>query len=118
MQRKATKNTRGRNSLETAYQAWLKEQPCAFCGAPGPSIVDHCEGSTFRHNKQLIGHIFCVSKCPDCDQVKTLGSHAAHVKRFGKTHSEAWQIQSIKFEQETGKQIPYELTAAIADWRR
>jgi hypothetical protein len=104
MQRKPTKNTRGRNAIEKAYQGWLKEQPCAYCGAPGPSIVDHARGATFKHNKTLVGHAFCTSKCQTCDDYKTHGSHNKHFEMTGKTESDAWWEQYPKYIDHMGGQ--------------
>jgi len=44
MKRKATKNTRGPNSHEKDFQAWLKEQPCCLSGQNDVQ-VHHCAGS-------------------------------------------------------------------------
>jgi len=86
MQRKPSKNRNGRgpNSAEKAFQGWLKEQPCTWCGCDGPSIVDHCRGATFGHNKVHIGHWFCIPQCVECDTKKTV-----HGKRQG-NESEKW----------------------------
>lgn len=59
MQRKSSKNTRGPNKAEKDFQAWLKEQPCSVTGDHGVQ-VHHCKGATFKHNKVLIGHWFCL----------------------------------------------------------
>jgi hypothetical protein len=74
MNRKPSKNRNGRgpNSAEKAFQGWLKNQPCVWCGNEGPSIVDHCKGSTFGHNKVHIGHWFCIPQCVECDTKKTV----------------------------------------------
>ena len=118
MQRKATKNTRGRNAAEEHYQNWAKEQRCAFCGMPGPSINDHAEGATFRHNKVLIGHFYVVSKCQICDDAKTFGNYHDHLKQCGITHSDAWLEQAARYEQETGREIPPEVKASIGSLNR
>jgi len=118
MQRKPTKNTRGPNALEKEYQGWLKEQPCAYCGQEGPSIVDHAEGSCFKHLKTLIGHAFCTSKCQKCDDIKTFGSHKLHYGQTGITHSEAWAVQTRTWFLETEKLFSSEIHWAIEDWNR
>ena len=118
MQRKATKNTRGPNAIEKAYHAWLKGQPCAYCNIPGPSIVDHARGATFKHNKVLIGHAFCTSKCEKCDSYKTQGSHKRHLEMTGKTESQAWIYQVIIFEIQTGKFFDFDIHRAIYDWAK
>ncbi len=112
MRRKPTKNTRGPNAEEKRYQAWLKEQPCAYCGAPGPCIVDHARGATFKHNKVLIGHWFCTSRCLECDTKKTI-----HGDRID-NESSVWIFQHSEYSSETGNPAPYEVEAAILDWNR
>jgi len=79
MQRKATKQTRGPNAQEKRFQSWLKERPCGYCDRSGPSIIDHARGSTFKHQKTLIGHIFCTLRCERCDfQKTTQGRRVVH----------------------------------------
>lgn len=117
MQRKATKNTRGPNHQERKFQGWLKEQPCCVCNKPGPSIVDHCQGSTFKHNKMLIGHWFCIPLCPQCDAVHTLGSEKAFREKFG-LQSEFWRQVENEYTEQTGERAPPEVYAAIIDWGR
>ncbi len=116
MQRKATKNTRGPNAIEKAFQGWLKEQPCAYCGKPGPSIVDHARGATFRHNKELVGHAFCTSKCEQCDSYKTNGSHNKHFEMTGKVESIAWYDQASEWWHRTGNRFDDECIAAMSDF--
>lgn len=112
MQRKPTKNTRGPNSAERLFHGWLKEQPCVWRDNPGTSIVDHCEGATFKHNKVLIGHRFCISQCVTCDTEKTI-----HGKRLG-SQSEKWLKLNDDYEDESGIETPREVWAAIQDWRK
>lgn len=59
MMRKSTKGTRGPNKSEKDFQAWLKRQTCCVTGEYGVQ-VHHCKGATFKHNKTLIGHWFCI----------------------------------------------------------
>lgn len=67
MQRLITETgTRGANALEKEWQGWLKLRPCAACHSRGPVDVHHCVGSTYSHNKQLIGHWFCLPLCRRC----------------------------------------------------
>ena len=110
MQRKATKNTRGPNSQERLFQGWLKEQPCAWCGNDGPSIVDHCKGATFKHNKVLIGHWFCLPACVECDTKKTI-----HGKRLG-NEAERWQEINEEYFVDTSDCAPCEGEWSIFDW--
>ena len=106
MQRKATKNTRGPNAAEKRFQGWLKEQPCIWCNAEGPSIVDHCRGATFKHNKTLIGHWFCLPQCVECDTKKTI-----HGKRNGNEAFWWWQVFS-----QYQVDCPLDVIEAIQDW--
>lgn len=117
MQRKATKQSRGPNAKERAFQAWLKWQPCSFCHAPAPSIVDHCKGSAFKINKLMIGHMYVNSKCQDCDNVVTHGARQSLFVRHGErfTDSDATLEQMNSYEEETGVSFSDEEKAAIAD---
>ena len=87
MQRKPTQNTRGPNAEEKRFQHWVKERgQCAACKrffGYGNVILHHCEGSTFRHNKVLVGHMFVIGLCAQCDSVITAGSRKAFRLRFG-----------------------------------
>ncbi len=114
MQRKPTKNTRGPNAEEKQFQGWLKEHSRVTCGIEGPSIVDHSRGATFKHNKILCGHWFCLPYCVRHDAVKTQGSHRAHFNEFGVTQSELW----LKLVTEAPIQPPEDVYNAIKDWGR
>ena len=110
MQRKATKNTRGPNADEKRFQGWLKTHHCAWCGNEGPSIVDHARGATFKHNKTLVGHWFCLSACAICDEEKTIRG-----KRLG-DESFAWGRLHQDYFNEMGKSAPIDVERAIGDW--
>ncbi len=116
MRRKKSNNRNGRlaNTKEKRYQGWLKEQPCVWCGNEGPSIVDHCRGQTFGHNKVHVGHAFCVSACTVCDTQKTI-----HGKRLG-NEAKTWAKQINKFEVElmVASFFPDEVCLAIESWGR
>jgi hypothetical protein len=114
MQRKPSKNRNGRgpNASEKAFQGWLKDQPCVWCGNEGPSIVDHCKGSTFGHNKVHIGHWFCIPQCVECDTQKTI-----HGKRQG-NESEAWQDKACKYMLSEPGNVPNDVFFAIKDWNK
>ena len=118
MIRKPSKNTPGPTVDEKGFMSWTKEQPCCICGAPGPSIVDHMYGSTFRHNKVLIGMWALLPYCQEHDAVKTQGSHRAHLKEFGKSQAEIWGEVHQQFEMETKRMVPFHVVAAIMDWGR
>jgi len=111
MQRPNSKNTRQANAEERRFHGWLKEHDCHWCKRSGPSIVDHARGSTFKHNKVLIGHWFCIPTCVECDTQKTI-----HGKRLG-NESWAWinLINEYGFIQ---KDIPMEVYCAIQEFNR
>ena len=50
---------------------------------PGPSIVDHVFGATYKHLKTLIGMWCLLPLCPECDEVHTNGSIRAFTNKFG-----------------------------------
>ena len=110
MQRKATKNTRGPNAAEKRFQGWLKHHGCVWCDAMPLSIVDHCRGATFKHNKTLVGHWFCLPQCLSCDTQKT-----THGKRQG-NEAEAWLEVERHYFAATAQHAPSEVIAAIQDW--
>lgn len=117
MQKKASSNSKSRlaNSSERAFQSWVKEQPCVFCGQSGPGIVDHSEGSTFSNQKILVGHWFVVASCLECDIHKTLGSHRRQFDITGIKHSEACIGLLDRYP---GTPPPMEVYEAIKAWRR
>jgi hypothetical protein len=124
MQRKATKNTRAANAHEKRYHAWVKEQSCCTCGNHGPSIVHHCEGATFKHNKVLVGHWFCIPLCLECDEVITKGSRRKFVEIFA-PQSALWSsviskyIESIMPNIDLWKHLcPAEVIDSIESWGR
>jgi len=112
VQRKATKQTRGPNAAEKRFQGWLKEHSCVWCGNPGPGIVDHAKGATFRHNKTLIGHWFCLPVCYECDQKKTIGG-----KRQG-NEAQAWLDLEFEYQMKGLGEAPCEVRLAIGDWNK
>jgi hypothetical protein len=115
MQRKrGPKSTRAPNALEKRLASWIKQQPCCICHRPGPSIVDHMYGSCHKHNKVLIGMLALLPYCPECDKVKTHGSHRAHFEAFGKTQAEVWleQLERLPF------MMPPEVVESVKDWGR
>jgi len=114
MRRKPTKNTRGPNAAEQRFQGWLKEHACVWCNNPGPSIVDHCRGATFKHNKVLVGHWFCIPQCVECDTQKTI-----HGKRLG-NETDAWLDLIYDYEHcYIQKDVcPQEVIDSIGDWNK
>ena len=117
MQRKPTKNTRGPNAEEKRFQAWLKEQPCCVTGKPGPSIVHHCEGATFKHNKVLVGHWFCIPLSQEVDDIINHGSRREFREKYN-SQSYFWVLVAIDYAAETGITPPEEVCNAITDWGR
>jgi len=108
MQRKPTKNTRGPNADEKAFQSYIKEHFCIWCGNDGPSIVDHVKGATFKHNKTLIGHWFVLPNCQSCDYKKTVEG-----KKLG-DYTKAWEMVVRHYPDPM--KIPVAVEAAIGDW--
>lgn len=117
MQRKPTRQSRGPNAKEKAFQAWLKFEPCSFCFAPGPSILDHCKGSSFKVNKLMLGHIFINPKCQECDNVVTHGARQSLFVRDGErfTDSDATLEQMDEYAKIKGITFSDEERSAIAD---
>lgn len=118
MQRKATKNTRGPNAEEKRFHQWIKEwQFCIACNEPAPTILHHCEGACFRHNKVLVGHWFVIGLCQQCDDVITHGSRKRFRLQFG-PQSELWWETHQEHAKQTGIMPPFEVAHAIMDWGR
>ncbi len=110
MQRRATKTTRGPNAAEKAFQGWVKEQPCVWCGSESGTIVDHVKGATFKHNKVLIGHSLVLSNCEICDYKKTIEG-----KKLG-NYAAKWELLQSVYEAETGISVPIDIWRAIRGW--
>ena len=117
MQRKATKTTRGANADEKRFHAWLKEQPCCVTRKSGPSIVHHCEGATFKHNKVLVGHWFCLPLSQEVDDVITKGSRKRFREVYG-PQSTLWAKVITGYALECCKMAPSDVFDAIMDWGR
>ena len=113
MQRRATKNTRAANADEKRFQSFTKESSCIVCDNPPPSIVHHCMGATYKHNKTLIGHWFVLPLCVTCDDVITQGSRRAFKDKFGFQHG-FWSAHSKNYiNSHAYVRIPHEITLAI-----
>lgn len=113
MQRKPTSNTRGPNAIEKRFQTYTKESDCIVCGNPGPSIVDHVMGATYRDQKTLIGHLFVIPLCMECDTVKTQGSRRGFCQAFGVTFSDLWLRHAINYQDSA--ELPEREVQVIAD---
>ena len=59
-------NSSGITDSERRHLAWVKEQPCAVCEAPGPSEAHHIEQGL---------HFSCIPLCPDCHRGGRNGLH-------------------------------------------
>ena len=116
MQRKASKKTRGPNADELRFMAWVKEQDCVGCGNDGPSIVDHLYGSSFKHNRILIGMWALLPYCQLCDEFKTIQGRAAHDRAFGFTQAQLFGEFLDRVP--AGLMPPFDVIAAIKDWGR
>lgn len=104
MMRLATRQSRGPDAAEKRHLKWIKERCiCAACGNPGPVIAHHCEGSTFKINKVMLGHIFIIGLCQCCDNIVTRQSRRAFREIFG-PQSALWfmQLQSYPLKHEFG----------------
>ena len=108
MQRKPTKQSRGPNAAEKRFHAHIKECECTWCGNPGPSIVDHVKGSTFKHNKVLIGHWFVLPQCVECDHKKTIEG-----EKLGNT-AKAWALEVSMYPKDF--EVPDDVIESIKDW--
>lgn len=61
-----TKNARAITALESAYLEWIKQQPCACCGATGPSHAHHIDQGE---------HFTAIALCDSCHQSSFNGIH-------------------------------------------
>jgi hypothetical protein len=114
MNRKSSKNTRGPNQDEKDFQWWLKNQRCIVSGQDGVS-VHHCKGSTFKHNKVLVGHWFCIPLSYDEHQGPN-GYHSGSkpwIERNG-AQSELWARMAFRYPKQD--KIPDDVKAAIIDY--
>ena len=82
MQRKKSKKTRLANADEMAVYDMGERASAAFNAGHMVLLLEHCYGSTFRHNRTLIGMWALLPLCPTCDSVKTNGSHRAYLECF------------------------------------
>lgn len=112
MQRPRSKNTRHANAEEKRFMGHTKESDCIVCGASAPSIVHHCKGSTFKHNKVLIGHWFVIPLCLGCDDVATRHGITNFIKEF-EPQGELWErhVDGSSFNP------PEDVRAAIANYK-
>lgn len=113
--RRPNGKTRQANQSERNFQGWLKEHVCCVSGDNGVE-VHHCEGSTFRHNKVLIGHWFCIPLTTEKHKEYHSGTRAFR-ERHG-MQADLWMNVYQLYKDDTGKKAPLEVVQAIADWGR
>lgn len=114
MQRKPTPQSPAANAAEKRHLKWVKHRGiCAACLNPAPLILHHCEGSSFRHNKILIGHWFVLGLCQRCDNIVSRGSRKAFRLQFG-PQSALWLRQFAEYEKQF--ECPQEVIDSICDW--
>ena len=114
MQRPATRQSRAADAAERRHITWIKERGvCAACGNDGGVIAHHMEGSSFRHQKLLLGHWMILGLCGPCDNIITRGSRRAFREAFG-NQCDLWfkQLQEYPLRHEIGQ---HEIDA-IMDW--
>jgi len=112
MQRKrGKKSTRCANTEEKRFHAALKWRPCSVCGVSAPSEVDHIQGSTFKHNKELIGHWLCQPLCTECHRLISTMSRRRFTEEFGPDY-----LRCIKEIELSPVDAPEEVIAAIKDY--
>jgi hypothetical protein len=119
MQRKRNKGVRWPNQDEKDFQSWLKDRPCCVSGQSGVS-VHHMYGSTFKHNKVLIGHWACIPLAYEFHQGRC-GYHTIGQKTWRDVYGDQcnyWIVQHDIYVDEGGKPAPQEVINAIMDWGR
>ena len=119
MRRKITKTgTRGANTEERAHMRWIKEESCmcAACLDETPMLIaHHSVGSTFKHNKVLIGHWFVLGLCEHCDAIITSGSKRIFSDQFG-AQCDLWAAQIKRYIMSKKASVPFEVHHSIMDW--
>lgn len=118
MQRKKG-NQRLANKVEKDFQSWLKDRPCCVSGWTGVS-VHHMYGSSFVHNKVLIGHLACIPLHYDFHQGRN-GIHVIGINPWVKIHGSQYSLfekEAFDYQKETGVELPCSELMAIMDWGR
>jgi len=109
MQRKSTKNTRGPNQAEKNFQEWLKDKACCVTNDHGVQ-VHHCKGATFKHNKVLVGHWYCIPLTPEMHNKYHSGSKSFQIEHGHQ--SELW-IDMVHLYELEGNTIPIDIICTI-----
>ena len=99
MMRKSTRQSRGPNTDEKRFHAWLKEQPC-WVGGNGIVEVHHCKGATFKHNKVLIGHWFCLPLSQSAHSAYHAGTKAWQAEHGNQ--AEIWESVYAAYKLDAG----------------
>ena len=113
MRRPNSRQSRGANAAEKAFHGWLKERTCCTCGN---ELVNchHCVGSSYKHNKVLIGHWFCIPLCEECHKLR-------HDHKHGFLHlygpkNELWRNEAMIYILTEGSaELPNDVDQAIRD---
>ena len=104
MERPSTKQSKGATKKEKEWIIWVKQQPCSYCGNPGPNRYDHCAGSSAKIKVEfetvLIGHRFGLSECLECSRL----THLEKRDRFG-PHWILWKELESNYEEQTPDNI-------------
>jgi len=115
MQRRATRQSRAPNSIERRFQSWLKERPCVVTGEYGVQ-VHHCVGSSYKQDKVLIGHAFCLPLSIEVHNEYHAGTKAWREKYGLQTY--LWLDEFIEFKKATGMDFGYEVERSILNVRK
>lgn len=113
MERKVTSTTRGPNKEEKKFQAWLKEQRCCVSGIHYVD-VHHCKGATFKHNKTLIGHWFCIPLCRPMHNLYHREKRVFHTN-YGR-QCDLWLKEVKMYEMQTGATVPENIKEAVMNY--
>ena len=118
MQRRATKQSRGANSDERKFMAWIKERGiCAACGNRGHVVCHHLYGSAAKIKVDLItvliGHSAVIGLCQCCDNIVTRGSRRKFVDEFGPQNA-LWALQY----KDSPVKFPPAVVQGIMDYER
>jgi hypothetical protein len=112
MQRKPTRQSRGPNADEKAFQAWLKGR-LGITGGEGLTEVHHCVGSSVKKNKIHIGHWFCIPLSQSSHWL--FHNRKREWKKSFGVQSFLWEIEIINYSNETGREPPNDVYDAILE---
>ena len=122
MQRRATAQTRGRNTAEKRFHQYLADTEfCITCLSHGPVELDHVIGATGRINKVLVGHWFVIPVCHSCHTslTKHRWRHPYSKEDVDKGFfARCWAMVVEDAKQLGSVVIDDDVQAAIAGWGR